>query len=103
MILTPDSYTIKTENKTKRTVYYIDPMVHLLNDSDVWTLNKLATVESNKEILLKADDENLHGSGLDALRRVAVHSANVMSAMEKMSHEQKLKEEDRKSRNAAYS
>jgi hypothetical protein len=102
MSITPEAYRIRRERNGKLVVFNIDPTIHLINDSEVWTISDKRAVESNHELLIKADDENIHGSAIDYLRRLAVHSPAVSSTMEKMSHEAKIKEEERMKRNAPY-
>lgn len=99
-VLTPDSYTIVPEGK--REYIYIDPTIHIINDSDVWTVADTDVYSSNKDLILKIENENLHGFALDNLRRQSVYQSSVAAAMEKASHDQKLKDEEREKRNRPY-
>ena len=102
MSITPEAYRIRREKNGKLVVFNIDPTVHLINDSEVWTISDKRAVEANYEMLLKADDENIHGSSIDYLRRLAVHSPAVSSSLEKLSHEAKIRDDERMKRNAPY-
>jgi hypothetical protein len=96
LILTPDCYT--TYHMGKKLYLRINPMVHIIEDSGTWTQSDQRAYNANYELLLHAESENLHGSQLDGLRRLAVHSSGVASTMEKMSHESRLKEEEKQNR-----
>lgn len=99
-VLTPNSYTIVPTDKKE--FLYIDPTVHIINDSDIWTVADTEVFASNKDLIMKVENENLHGFGLDNLRRQAVYQSSVQASLEKMSHEQKLKDEEREKRNKPY-
>jgi hypothetical protein len=98
--ITNDAYKIFPEGK--KDFFYIDPLAHLINDSKVWTLSSVAAYKSNESLLLNAINQNLMGTGIDNVRKQAVFSAQTASTMEKMSHEQNLKEKDRKSRESGF-
>jgi hypothetical protein len=87
----------------KARVLYIDPKAHFFNDSDIWSLATDAVIKGNEEVLMKAHHENIHGYEMDFLRRLAVQSPTIAGQLEKASHEQNLKEKDRKSRTSGYS
>jgi len=99
-VLTPDSYTIVPSSKKE--FLYIDPTIHIINDSDIWTVADVDVYASNKDLILKIENENLHGFALDNLRRQAVYQSSVQASLEKLSHEQKLKDEEREKRNKPY-
>lgn len=82
--------------------FIIDPQVHLLNDSDVWTLADEKAINANLEYIMKAHHENIHGYETDFLRRLSVHASTQAINLEKMSHEARLKEEERKARTQGY-
>jgi hypothetical protein len=100
IVLTPDSYTNYKEDK--KDFFLIDPLIHLINDSDVWTVGSKDTYMSNKELILKIDQENQHGAALDTIRKMSVYSSAVAASMEKASHDARLEEEKRKSRIQPY-
>lgn len=111
IVITPDSYTLRREEKfdwlkfekSSKLIFNIDPTVHIVNDSGVWTIANEKLLDANNEFIYKAHHENLHGTELDFVRRLAVHSVSVASAMEKASHESRLRDEERKKRVAPYS
>lgn len=102
MVITPDARTEMHEDKGKRHVYYIDPRAHLINDSGVWTVQDERSFNANYELVLKADDEQLHGSGLDMLRRLAVHSVQNASKLEEYSHLADIKKQQKMDRSKQF-
>ena len=103
MILTAGSFLEHTIGKNgQRIEYHINPRAHIINDSGIWVLDDERAYNAGYELLLKADDENLHGSGLDMLRRLSVHQAGVASALEKMSHEADIKRQEKLDRRATF-
>lgn len=98
--VTPD--VMQEYKHMNKTIYRIKPEVHLLSDSGVWTINDKRIIDANNEFVLKAHDENIHGFTLDYTRRLSVQAPAVGSAMEKSSHDARLKEEERKSRIQSY-
>lgn len=102
IVLTPDSYKQWRENRGKNIVFQIDPTVHLINDSDIWTVSDQRTIKSNDEFVFKANLEDVHGNQLDMTRRIAILSANTSAKLEQLSHESDLKEKERKSRIQPY-
>lgn len=98
--LTPESYKINPENKIK--IISIDPTVHLIHDSGVWSVLTQRAVQANENLLVKADNENLHGHVLDNVRRQSVYHASVANSMEKSSHDAALKEQERKNKIGSY-
>ncbi len=102
MCLTPDCYNSRREKNGKLLIFSIDPAVHLISDSGIWTVAQVAPMAANKDIILKAHHEDLHGSEIDFLRRLAVHSPGAAVALEKLSHEAQIKEQERQRRTAPY-
>lgn len=103
MTVTPDSFKERWENKGRTLHFNIDPNVHLINDSDIWTMQNKETIDSNNAFVLKAHTENMHGSEIDFLRRLAVHSPTLAGGLERASHEANLKAEEQKRKSSPYS
>lgn len=103
MILTTNSFTERRTGKNSSIIVYdINPRAHIVNDSGVWVLDDLRAYNASYELLLKADDENLHGSGLDMLRRLSVHQAATAASLERLSHEADIKRQEKLDRRATY-
>lgn len=102
VMLTPDVYTTQVSYDKKKYLIVINPNAQLINDSGIWTLADNVTLDANRQMVMKAEHENLHGSEMDNLRRQAVHNVGVQATLEKASHEQELKEKDRKARSQPY-
>jgi hypothetical protein len=98
--LTPDARYIFPTGKKQ--FYYIDAFAHLLADSKVWTLSTSAAYRANENLLLKANNEDLHGHFLDNLRKQSVFSAQTAAKLEEITHNQRMKEQDRKSRESGF-